>query len=171
MFHGKVICRLLLQKHQSALTMLRSLKCKLDRSSLEKCILQIIRPIFEYASVIWDSAPRHDYYFTTIEELQISAVRIVTGTNTYASKQLLYHDTGWERLSTRRENQRLCLFLKIVNGLSPPHLCKVLDMYFINNQRYEFRSRISRSLARELKRTDVHFSKCYSLLELFTLIY
>ena len=33
--------------------------------------------------------------------------RIVKGTNTYASKQLLYHDTGWERLSTRRQNQRL----------------------------------------------------------------
>ena len=70
------------------------------------------RPIFEYASVVCDSAPRHDYYFTTIEKLQISAARIVTGTNKYASKQLLYHDTGWERLSTRRENQRLCLFLK-----------------------------------------------------------
>ena len=99
-----------------------------------------IRPIFEYASVVWDSAPRHDYYFTTIEKLQISAARIVTGTNTYASKLLLYHDTGWERLSTRRVNQRLCLFFKIVHGLSPPHLYKLLDTYLINNQRYEFRS-------------------------------
>ena len=45
-----------------------------------------IRPIFEYASVVWDSAPRHDYYFTTIEKLEISAAGIVTGTNTYASK-------------------------------------------------------------------------------------
>ena len=59
--------------------------------------------------------------------------------NTYASKQLLYHDTGWGRLSTRKENQRLCLFSKIVNELSPPHLCKLLDTYLINNQRYEFR--------------------------------
>ena len=97
--------------------MLRSLKFKLDRSSLEKMYFAYIRPIFEYASVVWDSAPRHDFYFTTIEKLQIAAARIVTGTNTYASKQLLYRDTGWERLSTRRENQRLCLFFKIVNGL------------------------------------------------------
>ena len=114
-------------------------------------------PIFEYASVVWDSSPRHDYYFTTIEKLQISAARIVTGTNTYASKQLLYHDTGWERLSTRRENQRLCLFFKIVNELFPPHMCKLLDMYLINNQRYEFRSPNIPIPARELKRTDVHF--------------
>ena len=48
---------------------------------------------FAYASVVWDSAPRHDYDFTTIEKLQIAAARIVTGTNTYASKQLLYRDT------------------------------------------------------------------------------
>ena len=33
----------------------------------------------------------------------------------------------------------LCLFFKIVNGLSPPHLSKLLDTYLINNQRYEFR--------------------------------
>ena len=37
-----------------------------------------IRPICEYASVVWDSAPRLDYYFATIEKLQISAARIVT---------------------------------------------------------------------------------------------
>ena len=71
-----------------------------------------IRPIFEYASVVWDSAPSHEYYFATMEKLQIATARIVTGTNTYASKQLLYHDTGWERLSTRRQNQGLFLLFK-----------------------------------------------------------
>ena len=60
-----------------------------------------IRPIFEYASVVWDSAPRQEYSFATMEKLQIAAARIVTGTNTYASIQLLYHDTGWERATTR----------------------------------------------------------------------
>ena len=99
-----------------------------------------IRPIFEYASVVWDSAPRHEYYFATMEKLQIAAARIVTGTNTYASKQLLYHDTGWERLSTRRQNQRLFLLFKIANGLAPPHLINLLDTYLNVNQRYDFRS-------------------------------
>ena len=58
--------------------MLRSLKFIFDRSSLEKKYFAYIRPIFEYASVVWDSAPRHDYYFTTIKKLQIAAARIVT---------------------------------------------------------------------------------------------
>ena len=120
--------------------MLRALKFKLDRSSLEKMYFAYIRPIFEYASVVWDSAPRHEYYFATMEKLQIAAARIVTGTNTYASKQLLYHDTGWERLSTRRQNQRLFLLFKIVNGLAPPHLINLLDTYLNVNQMYDFRS-------------------------------
>ena len=81
-------------KASKRIDMLRSLKFRLDRFSLEKMY-------FAYGSVVWDSAPRHHYDFTTIEKLQIAAARIVTGTNTYASKQLLYRDTWWERLSTR----------------------------------------------------------------------
>ena len=69
-----------ISKASKRIDMLRSLKLKLDRSSLEKMYFAYIRPIFEYASVLGDSAPRHDYYFTTIEKLQISAARIVTGT-------------------------------------------------------------------------------------------
>ena len=94
--------------------------------------------IFEYASVVWDSAPRHEYYVANMEKLQIAAAR--TGTNTYASKRIFYHDTGWERLSTRRQNQHLFLLFKIVNGLVPPHLSNLLDTYLNVNQRYDFRS-------------------------------
>ena len=56
--------------------MLRALKFKLVRSSLEKMYFAYIRPIFEYASVLWDSAPRHEYYFANMEKLQIAAARI-----------------------------------------------------------------------------------------------
>ena len=70
-------------KVSERIDMLRSLKLKLDRSSLEKMYFAYIRPIFEYANVVWDSAPRQHYYFTTIEKLQISAARIVTGTKVH----------------------------------------------------------------------------------------
>ena len=120
--------------------MLRALKFKLDRSSLEKIYFTFIRPIFEYACVVWDSAPRHCYYFNKMEKLQISAARIITGTNNYSSKHLLYHDTGWELLSSRREKQRLILFNKILNGIAPSHLCNLFETYLVNNQRYDLRS-------------------------------
>ena len=136
-------------KASKRIDMLRALKFKLDRSTLEKIYFAFIRPIFEYACVVWDSAPRHDYLFYNMEKLQISAARIVTGTNTYSSKQLLYHDTGWELLSSRREKQRLILFYKIINGLSPPHLSELYNTYLSNNTRYEFRyPNIQNALAR-----------------------
>ena len=107
---------------------------------MEKIYFTFIRPIFEYACVIWDSAPRHCYYFNKMEKLQISAARIITGTNNYSSKHLLYHDTGWELLSSRREKQRLILFYKILNGIAPSHLCNLFETYLINNYRYDLRS-------------------------------
>ena len=48
-------------KASKRIAMLRSVKFKLDRSSLEKIYFAYIRPILEYAMVVWDSAPRHDY--------------------------------------------------------------------------------------------------------------
>ena len=44
------------------------------------------------------------------------------------------------QLSSRREKQRLILFYKIINGLSPPHLSMLYANYLSNNQRYNFRT-------------------------------
>ena len=50
-------------------------------------------------------------------------------------------ETGWETLSKRRENQRLVLFYKIVNGLSPPHLHNIYMQYLRHDEaRYFFRN-------------------------------
>ena len=87
---------------------------------------------------VWCGTP-HLVMINNMEKLQISAARIVTGTNTYSSKQLLYHDTGCELLSSRREKQRLILFNKMINGLSPPHLSELYTTYLSNYTRYEFR--------------------------------
>ena len=131
---------ILISKAFKRIDMVRALKFKLDRTSLEQIYFAFIWPIFEYASVVWDPAPRHQYTFTNIEKLQTAAARVVTGTNSYSLKHLLYHDTGWDHLSSRRENQQLILYFKIINGLAPPHLCRLLDTYLIGNKRYDFRS-------------------------------
>ena len=137
---GKSHISSIISKASKRIDMLRALKFKLDRSSLEKIYFTFIRPIFEYACFVWDCAPRHCYYFNKMAKLQISAARIITGTNNYSSKHLLYHDTGWELLSSRREKQRLILFYKILNGIAPSHLCNLFETYLVNNQRYDLRS-------------------------------
>ena len=75
-----------------------------------------------------------------MEKLQIQSARIVTGTNTYASKFLLYHETGWDKLSERRQKHRLILLYKLLNGLAPMHLDNILQTYTSTRSRYNFRN-------------------------------
>ena len=83
---------------------LRLLKYKLDRDTLEIIYKSFIRPIFEYASVIWHNAPRLEKYWPKLEQLQLDVARTVTGTNRNASKHLLYCETYlWETLSKIRK--------------------------------------------------------------------
>ena len=58
----------------------------------------------------------------------------------YASKQLLYLETGWEKLSKRREYHCLVLLYKILNDLAPAHLRNTLLSYTNQNiNNYNFR--------------------------------
>ena len=119
--------------------MMRALKYKLGRSALEKIYFAFIRPLFEYGCVVWDNAPRHEYLFNEMEKIQIQAAIIITGTNNYAHKHLLYLETGWEKLSKRRECHRLILLYKILNGLAPQHLCNIFLSYTNFNNGYNLR--------------------------------
>ena len=63
----------IISKASKRIDMLRALKFKLHRYSLEKIYFAFIRPLFEYASIVWHDAPRHDIYFNDLEKLQITA--------------------------------------------------------------------------------------------------
>ena len=57
---------------------MRKLKFQLDRRSLEIIHISFIRPLLEYADVVWDNCTR--YKVSAIENVQLEAARIVTGT-------------------------------------------------------------------------------------------
>ena len=48
-----------------------------------------------------------------LEKVQIEAARIVTS---YASLDSIYCESGWEKLTVRREVKQLNLFNKIINN-------------------------------------------------------
>ena len=80
------------------------------------------------------------FYLMKWKKFKIQAARILTGTNMYASKQLLYLETGWEKLSKRREYHRLVLPYKVLNDLAPAHLRNTLLSYTNQNiNNYNFR--------------------------------
>ena len=56
---------------------MRKLKFKLDRRSLQTIYFSFIRPLLEYADVVWDNCTQ--YEVNDLEKIQNEAARIVAG--------------------------------------------------------------------------------------------
>jgi hypothetical protein len=109
----------IVDKSTRRLGIMRSLKFKLDRLSLERIYLGFIRPILEYGDIVWDSQLE---VLNALDMVQKNAARIVVGATAKSSTQGLYNETSWEPLSKRREFHRLMLMYKILNGKAPTYL-------------------------------------------------
>ena len=99
---------------------LNALKFKLDRETLERLYLAFVRSKLEYASIVWDNCTNEQR--DLIEQVQYRAGKIVSGAINRTSKDIVYQELGWHRLAERRQNQRLKVFHKIVNGKTPGYL-------------------------------------------------
>ena len=115
---------------------LKRLKYSLDRKTLETIYTAFIRPKLEYASHIWDNCSKKDA--DLLESFQLDVARTVTGARKGTSHNLLYVETGWQTLSTRRKNSKLSNFHRIVHGTAPEYLSSLLPenrdaMYNLRN--------------------------------------
>ena len=77
---------------------MRKLKFKLDRKSLQIIYFTFIRPILEYADVVWNNCTQ--YEVNELEKIQNEAARIVTGATKLVSIDSLSHETGWETVKS-----------------------------------------------------------------------
>ena len=111
---------LITEKAYRRLNILRRFKFILDRKTLETIYLTYIRPLLEYADVIWDN--NITYLVDKIEKVQMEAARIVTGGTRLVSLNNLCLETGWDKLKNRREMHRLVYFYKMKNNISPQYL-------------------------------------------------
>ena len=87
---------------------MRKLKFHLDRKSLDIIYTSFIRPILEYADVVWCNLTK--YQEDELEKKQIEAARIVTGATKLVSHDNLYRKTYWETLNSRRKQHILTLY-------------------------------------------------------------
>ena len=117
---------------------MRKLKYLLNRKSLEIIYTSFIRPILEYANVIWDNCT--EYEKQDLEKIQNEAGRIATGCTKLVSLRDLYKETGWDTLSTRRNNQKLLLFYKMINNLTPSYLASLVPAYVLDSSNYNLRN-------------------------------
>ena len=87
-------------KAWSRINVMRKFKYTLDRKSLETIYIVFIRPILEYADVVWDNCTQQEKY--DLEKIQLETARIATGTTKLVSVQKLYDEIRWETLDERR---------------------------------------------------------------------
>ena len=106
------------------INIMRKLKFILDRQSLQAIYFSFIRPLLEYADVVWDNCTQHEA--NELEKLQTEAARIVTGATRLVSIDSQRTETGWETLASRRHKHKLLLFFKMKSELSPSYLSSLV---------------------------------------------
>ena len=84
---------------------MRKSRTFLDRYSLEEKNISFIRPLMEYADVIWDNQKQN--LTNKLGNIQLDAARIVTGGTRSTSHDSLYEEAQWEKLKDRRNNHKL----------------------------------------------------------------
>ena len=129
------------KKANRCLGVLRPLKFKLDRASLETLYKSFIRPILEYADIIWDAPDAHRHGLDILEKVQTEAARLVTGATARCSTENLYSESGWEKLALRRRLHRATMMFKIMTGLAPQTLADKIPSRVEARTRYQLRNR------------------------------
>ena len=127
------------KKAWTKINILKKLKFTLDRHSLEIIYFTFIRPLLEYADVIWGNCTNSDKL--DLDKIQYEAARIVTGATKLISINDLLVETKWETLASRRRKHRLVLVYKMINGHTPEYLNNLvpprnseLSSYNLRNQ-------------------------------------
>ena len=126
------------KKAWSRVHLLRSLKFDLDRKSLQTMYFSFIRPVLEYADVVWDNCTQQQ--MNDLEKIQLEAGRIVSGTTKLVAIDRLYRELGWLKLSERRKMHKLFLFYKMQNGLVPDYLTELVPSRVGDNTTYSLRN-------------------------------
>ena len=90
------------------LRLIKKLKFTLSRNKLSKIYVTFVRPILEYASVIWGGCSMSET--EKLEKVQLYAARIVTGLPILALKNSLYYETGCEPLCERRKSKLTTMY-------------------------------------------------------------
>lgn len=116
----------MIDKVTPRLNIFRSLKFKLSRKYLQTIYFSFIRPLLEYADIVWDNIP--DYLTECLENIQLESARIVTGATKLCSKQKLYEDTGWEPLAHRREKHKIIKFHDMFHNKCPSYLNDIVPL-------------------------------------------
>ena len=118
--------------------MLKQMKFKLTRKTLEKMYFSFIRPILEYGDVVWHGASHSD--LCKLDSVQVAAMRLVSGAPYRSNIQSLYIELGWQNLHERRQQHTLIMMYKILNNRTPDYLRSLIPPVVGNTMKYQLRN-------------------------------
>ena len=98
-----------------------------------------IRPSLEYGDIIWNNLDLDR--INQLESVQKECIRVITGLTRSCTLHNLYSESGFQPLSSRRKNHKLCMFYKIKNGLVPEFLLNKLPPMAATRNHYNVRHR------------------------------
>ena len=125
-------------KANKHLNVMLPLKYKLDRRSLENMYKPFVRPVMEYGIVVWGGT--YDTSLSKLEEINIKAMRIITGATEKCNIAKLSLETSISSVAERRDMAMLLMFYKVVNNLVPDYLSQLLPSANRNIVKYNLRN-------------------------------
>ena len=115
---------MLFWKASRTLNVIKAVKFKVPRQTLSKLYCTMIRPILEYANVVFDNMPNH--LSDALERFQYQAGLVCSGALHGTSRVAVLQHLGWPALAERRQIHKLSLLFKIYNNLAPQYLVDLL---------------------------------------------
>ncbi|PJE77413.1 hypothetical protein CI610_03664 [invertebrate metagenome] len=147
------------EKAYSRLNILRYIKTKVNRKTLIKIYTAFIRPILEYADIVWDNCTQQSA--DLLESIQLEAARIITGLRSGTSHIKLYTELGWETLAARRMKHKHIMMYKLMHGLAPQYLQDILIPFTNNPNDNTYPLRHIRLFNPPLCRTNSYFDSFF----------
>ena len=132
--HVNNICKRASQRN----CILQKFKYRLPRKSLETIYKTMIRPILEYADVVFDGCGT--VLTQRLESIQYNAARTCLGALRTTNLKSLLDETGWETLAVRRKTHKMSLYYKMCNGLVPDYLQRLVPPLVSQTTRYNLRN-------------------------------
>jgi hypothetical protein len=128
-------------KAKKRLAVMKALKFKLDRKSLETMYTAFVRPLLEYGDILWDIAQENDHLLDELDTIQNNAGRIVCGATARCTTASLNSELQWKALGTRRREHRLAMFFKMKNNMAPRYMVDLIPPMVGDRTHYNLRNR------------------------------
>ena len=125
-------------KARTRFYLLRALKFRVSRKSLEKMYISYISPLIEYCDSVWDNCSSDAKI--QLESIHTEDARIIKVATKLCSKEKLFNDLEWETLQSRRNKHKRVLLYKVLHGLAPNYLSELVPPLIQETTTYNLRN-------------------------------